>query len=112
MFIPNIKCKVYKCNGYNQYGEEKFAKPFLSMCAIVKLKAQDEKTTVRSDVGASKSHAIEENADAKILFRPNVNISKGDKIEILGFTIRITANHPRLNIYGKLDHIEYDGMME
>lgn len=112
MFIPNIKCKVYKNAGFNKFGESKFEKPFLAMCAIVKLKAKDDKTTVRSDVGASKSHAIEEEADAKILFRPNVNIEKGDKIEILGFSIKITANHPRLNIYGKLDHIEYDGMIQ
>lgn len=111
MFIPNINCLLFKRIGYDVYGEPKFGKGILTRCAVVKLIGKNEKTTVRSDVGASKSHAIEDTVEAKILFKANCSVEKDDKVEILGYTVQITEKHPRLNIYGKLDHYECDGVI-
>lgn len=110
-FIPNLNCFLYKRTGFNEFGEPSFSKGVLTRCAIVKLIGADEKTTVRSDVAASKSHAIDDTVEAKILFKSNCTIEKGDKVEVLGYTIQITKKHPRLNIYGKLDHYECDGVI-
>lgn len=110
-FIPNTTCLLYKNIGYNTFGEPKFGRGELTRCAIVKLIGADEKTTVRSDIAASKSHAIDDIVDAKILFKSNCKVEKGDKVEIWGYTITITKKHPRLNIYGKLDHYECDGVI-
>lgn len=110
-FIPNTTCMLYKNSGYNVFGEPTFSKGKLTRCAIVKLIGADEKTTVRSDVAASKSHATDDVVDAKILFKSTCKVEKGDKVDIWGYTIKITKKHPRLNIYGVLDHYECDGVI-
>lgn len=87
-FIPNTTCLLYKNIGYNTFGEPKFGRGELTRCAIVKLIGADEKTTVRSDIAASKSHAIDDTVDAKILFKSNCKVervirSKSGDIQLL-----------------------------
>lgn len=103
---------LYKYKGSNVFGEQLYGKGVLTRCAVVKLIGADEKTTVRSDVGASKSHAVNDTVNAKILFKATCDVDKGDKVVIRGYTIQIIKKHPRFNIFGKLDHYECDGELE
>ena len=110
MFLPNKLCYIRKCVGHNIYGESLLGKKQLTKCAIVKLIGEHTKTTVRSDVGASKSHAVDQTEDAVILLPPLTKVNINDVIDVADTSIKITGIHPRYNIYGKLEHLECRGV--
>lgn len=108
-FIPNMDCVVTKSGGFDAYGQRLSGKVTRLRCAIVTLRARRERTSVRTDSSASRSQAAEMEADARLLFPATFAPDVGDKVEVGGTAIRVTAIFPRYAIPGRLDHYEVDG---
>jgi hypothetical protein len=108
MFLPNTTGTLYRQTAKNLYGEPSFAQPRVVACGIVRLVAKAEKTSVRADSSASRGNADEEVTTSKILFPVAADPRIGDRFDIQGFVLRMIARHPRLSVYGHLDHYEVD----
>jgi hypothetical protein len=80
-------------------------------CGVVKIQARSDPTTVRADSSASRGYAEEGTVDARLLFPPNVALKKGDRVDVLGMSIRVIEVMPRVNLAGKLDHNQVDGVV-
>ena len=83
-------------------------------CAIVSLYDAAGKTTVRADSSASRGRAEEHLSDARLLFKPNVEIKIGDVVVIPvkggdSVSIKITSIFRRPDIEGAIHHIDVEG---
>lgn len=109
MFIPNLPCIVGKKRKANLYGEAGVGATYPERCAIVKYKEESVHTTVRADSGATRSHADEFVTQNRILVAATTKAALDDRLEVIGFKIRIKAMRPRYNVVGQLDHYEIEG---
>ena len=80
MFIPNLHCSITKQGVTDLYGQTTEGETIQSKCAIVKLIARNEKTSVRADSSASRGNAAEITSDARLLFSDSSDIEIGDKV--------------------------------
>lgn len=110
MFVPNVKCVITKLGSkFDIHGKQIREGDALSeLCAIVKLNGKSEKTSVRADSSASRGAADEMQYDARLLFTKFSKIEIGDKVELLGFVLRVESRFPRLTVHGALDHYQVD----
>lgn len=108
LFKPNQRCQHRKQMGHNAYGEEVLAESSTLKCAVVRISAGGQKSTVRADSSATRGAAEEVVSDAKILFEKGADINLNDQIEIAGILLRVISVEPRWNINGRLDHKEVD----
>lgn len=105
MFTPNFQGTFQKVAGRNLDGEETYSDPVPLALSVVRLAAKSEKTSVRSDSSASRGQADQLTADAVILTK-NEAVAVDDIIEIMGQKLRVVGHHPRLTVFGQLDHYE------
>lgn len=105
LFKPNLDCTVRRKAGTNAYGEESLGDPIPARCAIVRMNRTAEQSTVRADSSASRGAAREFIGAAQVLFLPT-DLVADDQVEILGNLLRVKSVEPRLDIRGRLDHIE------
>lgn len=112
MMIPSVNCTITKMeSGHDIYGAVKRLSTSRSTkCGVVKLMNERRKSTVRVDSSASRGHADEILADARLLFRKNDGefIDAGDKIEISRLTLKVESVRERYTVYGAFDHFEVD----
>ena len=108
MFKGNIKIKIEKLAGYDEYGQPVAAPAKVSRCSIVKLATERAKTTVRTDTSASGGNAHEIISDARILVNINADIAQGDKITVMGVTLRVDQLFRRNDVNGKPHHHQVD----
>lgn len=109
MFIPNQVCEIYSpSDEMNLYGESVGEVRRIEKCAIVKLTVGGEKTSVRADSSASRGAAREIVADARLLMMPNSKVEIGDRVVLLGQSLRVLDIFPRHNITGRLEHLQVD----
>lgn len=106
MIIPTLWIKVFKNAGTDVYAQPVYAPPFSEKVCPVKLNFQQRATSVRTDAAGSKSRAAESNAQVTILALPGSKIELDDKLEIMGYSLRVVDVHPRYTVTGKLDHLE------
>jgi len=110
MFIPNTTASVRRRTGTNVRAEEVFGAASTIACAVVRLEAKEQKTSVRADSSASRGAADEHVTDAKMLFPKTFRPQKGDRVLVQSIDLRVVSVHPRLNVLGLLDHYETDLM--
>ncbi len=108
MYIPKQRCVIQKAVGTNVYGQQVPGATFKEQCAIVKIVASDEKTSVRSDSSASRGNAHELLYDAVVLVGPRSNARIHDILTVNGYKLEIMTVQPRLDIDGRLDHYQLD----
>lgn len=106
------RCILKPKVGDNVYGEPEYGNKIVTRCVVIKLKKIRQATTVRTDSSATRGHADEDIAEARLLFSDKENIALGDYVEVMGHTIRITAIRYRLDACGELDHYEVDAAIE
>lgn len=104
-------CLITPTRGSDVYGAELLGTPISALCGVVKIQGRTDKTSVRADSSATRGYAEEVTVAARLLFAPGVQISKGDKVDVLGMSIRVIEVMPRINLYGRLDHNQVDGVM-
>ena len=106
MIRPNIRCTVSKDNGFNVHGQAQYGEPINAKCSVVRYKAINQKTSVRTDSSASRGRADEDVYDAVLLFSPKTNINKNDVVEIFGEKLKVNNVERRFSALGVLDHLE------
>ena len=106
MFNPNQRCVVYSNSKTDVYGRTVRGGGRSERCSVVKLVASAVKTSVRADSSSSRGAAQEVVSDAILLFLPSASIKIDDKVEIAGFSLRVSGVHPRFNVRGVHDHNE------
>lgn len=110
MFRPNTICHILRKNAKRDiHGKESFQDPVMAPCAIVHLAHAVEPTSIRADSSASRGSADQETLAAKILFPPHIRLVKGDVIRAQGFLVEVVSIQPRLDIFGKVEHLEVGG---
>lgn len=106
MIYPTLPVKVWTISGHDMHAQPILvAMPDEKVCPV-RLSFKVERTTVRTDAAASKSHAFDQTAQVVILATPKTKIVKDSRLEILGNVLRATVVHPRFTVGGKLDHYE------
>ena len=110
MLRPHTACTVTPTRGYDVYGQPALGVPYATQCAIVKIQSRHDKPAVRADSSASRGYADEATVDARLLFTPETPVQKGDRLELLGMSLRVIEVMPRINLFGKLDHNQVDAV--
>ncbi|WP_323016474.1 hypothetical protein [Castellaniella sp.] len=100
------KLLVSKNIGFDLYANPMYGKPAHSRCAILKLEKTSKDTTVRADSSATRGHAQEVLSDAWLLVPHNMQVGLGDKLELKGFTLKVTGFRARFGAFGDHDHNE------
>ncbi len=109
MLNSNLTGQVRKLTGLDRYGQAALGVAVDQRCAIVKLKNEMVHTTVRADSSQSRGHGDEFVSNNKVLIQGDTIAALGDQLVILGFKIKITGMHPRLDVSGRIDHHELTG---
>lgn len=113
---PNTPCKVVKrtqrfdANGRPTHTVTRRREK----CAVIWLRDEVKKTTVRSDSSATRGRAEESTADARLLFKPDVKIATGDLVEIKlrgaeMMIVEVVGLRRRIDVGGSVHHIEMEG---
>ena len=112
LFKPKTPCKIYRKGVTNIYGEQTLSLPTATKCAVVKLMRGKQDSTVRTDSGATRGHADELIAEAKLLFAVSDDVKPGDVLEVNG--VRVIADRVafQYTVGGKLDHLQVVGSIE
>lgn len=106
MIYPTIPVKVWKVTGYDLHAQPVLLPlPDEKICPV-RLSYKVERTTVRTDAAASKSHAFDNTAQVVILAVPATKIEKDSRLELLDQVLRVVERHPRFTVTGVLDHYE------
>jgi hypothetical protein len=106
MIYPTIPTEVWKKAGTDAYAQPKWQKMPGERVAPVRLSFQTDNTTVRTDSAGTKGHAQEFNAQTTVLALPKTKIDIGDKLVIMGYSLRVVEKHPRFTVGGTLDHFQ------
>ena len=106
MFRPNTFCLVSQREGFDEWGRERYGPTVRVPCSLVRLKMTKETTSVRADSSASRARGKEISSESIVLLPPRLDIQIGDRLEILGFQLEVSAMTPRLDIMGRHDHNE------
>jgi hypothetical protein len=109
VFIPNLPCLLRKPGKPDVYGYSAAGAATPERCAVVKIKPESIRTTLRADSGATRGHADEFIISNLVLLAKTTNAALDDQLEVIGYKIRIKMLHPRFNILGELDHYEVEG---
>lgn len=104
---PNVRCSVYKQDGYDVYGAYKYSVvPKETMCNVIKFMENTDRGIVRVDSGATRGNSRELKSETTLLFHPKDAIAQGDKVHILGQILQVHVVHPRFSTNGRHDHDE------
>lgn len=114
---PNTPCWIVSMtNSFDGHGQPVFkTKKRKTKCSIVSLHDASGKTTVRADSSASRGQADERLADGRLLLKPNEQVRLGDIVEVKTdrvsdiIKIQITRIFRRVDIAGKVHHIDVEG---
>lgn len=115
---PRYPCVIiHKTNEYDEFGRPKLSvQRRRTKCDVVYFREGVERTTVREDSSASRSKAEEFSHDVRLMLMPRENITLGDVIELSSFgepgdrmSIEIQRVHRRIDVTGRVHHIEVDG---
>jgi len=108
MINPNVACKIQHPLAHDVYGEEQLSAPVGAVCNVVRLVVRSEKTSVRADSSASGGAADELTSVSRLLFKPLVKISIGDKVTVHNIELKVETLHPRFDVRGRHHHNEVD----
>lgn len=112
MFRPNLACRIQLSSGENDvYGQPIPGQYVTERCAVVKLVASNEKSSVRADSSASRGNAMEMEALSTILLTTRTRARIDDIVEVAGYKLRVQAMHPRFDVNGRFDHYEVNATM-
>lgn len=106
---PNVFCTIVRQDGgYDLYGQPLPGETIQTRCAVVKLIATVQKSSVRADSSASRGNAREIVADARLLFSPPIVPNIGDRVIVAGVDLRAVSVFPRFDVVGRLHHYQVD----
>lgn len=80
--------------------------------SIVHLRDIVEETSVRADSSASRGASQQGTLQAKLLVAPTLKVSRGDVIEVRGRLVEVESVHDRIDIFGRLNHLEIGGNLK
>src|SRR4051794_22907410 len=101
-------CVLHERKTRDVFGQTTLTVGVPALCAVVKFDVGAQKTSVRTDSSASRGNAEEIMADARILLPPLFKPSIGTIVELHGYRIEVKSVHPRLTVFGQLDHYQCD----
>lgn len=93
---------------FDAYGQPIPGERFSARVAVVFVHSSNKRESVRRDASASQRNAGEVTADARLLFKPDADIAKGDKIEVAGMTVQALSVLPRIDLDGHVNHLQVD----
>jgi len=105
MIFPN-RCQIAGKSSFDEYGQQTFDQFFTEKCAIVRLQASQQHTSVRADQQASRAYADEQVAAATLLMTPKSILKINDKVLIGGLELKTKSIRQQYDVSGKLDHLE------
>jgi hypothetical protein len=105
MIFPN-RCQIAAKCSYDEYGQQRFDLFVTEKCAIVKLQAIEQHTSVRADQQASRAYADERLAVSTLLMMPKSVIKIDDKVVIGGLELKTKSIRQQYTASGMLDHLE------
>lgn len=109
MFTPNLKGQILNKRGRDVHAQPLFHAARECSFAVINLKIQAQKTSVRADSSASRGAADELAAGAmRILLALGSRASVGDRFVFEGITYDVTSLHTRRSVSGSIDHYECD----
>ncbi len=110
MIFPTVRCQIISyTEQVDDYGRQTFSSPFDSACSVVRLTTATKKTSVRTDSSGTGGSAKEIQADAILLFSPETNLKKNDRVDINGISLRVVEVQIRYGVFSnKPDHLEVD----
>lgn len=110
MIFPTVPCQIsWLLLEKDDYGNSKHSYPVTVYCSVVKLSDESKSTSVRADSSASRGNAKEILSDARLLFKPNIPIKIGDRVEIHGFKLEVSSIRARFEAsQNKIDHWQVD----
>ena len=106
MIYPTLPVKIWSVTGYDLYAQPTLVAMPDEKVAPVRLSYKVERTTVRTDAAASKSHAFDNTALVVVLALPSTTMNKDSRLELLDQVLRVTEKHARFTVAGILDHYE------
>lgn len=101
-------CVLREPQARDLFGQTTLGPPMKALCAVVKFETGAQKTSVRTDSSATRGNAEEIVAAARILFPPLFQPAIGTIVELHGERVEIKSIHPRLTVFGQLDHYQCD----
>jgi hypothetical protein len=109
MLHPTIPCTITALDDFDVYGRPKLAEVRHDWrCAIIKLKTNRERTSIRTDTSGSSANAHEIAADARLLMKEHPALAVGSQILVAGCALKVEALTHRFTVHGQLDHVEVD----
>lgn len=108
----NVLCTITRRSGSDVYGQPTVSSVKNTRCAVVKFSTKRQKTTVRADSSGTRGHADEELAQIKVLLPKNTDVKLDDIFTLYGQDARVTVVSPRIDVMGRLDHIELEATIE
>ena len=109
-FLPNINATVTRSGTQTDvYGQVIVtSKAQKVRIAIVSLDEERQKTSVRTDVSASRGNASENVAKTRLLFPTSFEPVIGDRVKVLDRDLEVKSVFPRHDVPGRLDHYQVD----
>ncbi|WP_026610709.1 hypothetical protein [Methylocaldum szegediense] len=109
MLHPTIPCTITPLDEYDIYGRRKLSEArYEWLCAIVRLRANRERTSIRTDASGSSANAHEVAHDARLLMKEHFALKIGAQIVVAGHTLKVESITRRFTVHGKVDHVEVD----
>lgn len=108
MLNKNATCRVEPLIGYSAHGEPQLGPSVPEDCAVIRLRRQLAKTTVRADSSSSRGHGDERLSDSKLLLDGSTSAEMGSRVTVNGVKLRVVSMWERLDVSGYVDHYEVE----
>ena len=79
-----------------------------SHCSVLKLDLAVAKSSVRVDSSASRGYAHEQVVVGRLLFSKFEKLAVGDRVDLMGVSLKVASCMPRISVTGDLDHYQVD----
>lgn len=112
VLIPQIRAKLYRHTGTDQYGNGTYGSHKLIGIGVVRLYTGAKKTSVRADSSATRGGSQEQTVDAVLLFESRDEPGFLDRVEVSGMRLKIIGYQPRYDLEGNLAHWQVDLMTD
>jgi hypothetical protein len=104
ILFPNVPAMLARQSGYDLQGKTTWSPSVRIKVAIVRLRNNTVRSSVRADSSASRGRSEETQADGIILVPPDLTIGLQDRLTLLGATYEINSVFPRHGLDGTLGH--------
>jgi hypothetical protein len=107
-FSANTKAQISRLAGNDWQGQPLYASKKHVKCSVIYFRVGQADVSIRADRSESKGKAEEGAGKVRILLPPKTVINAGDRVDLLGVTLRAIIVFPRISLNGKLHHKQVD----